>query len=161
VHAAPASSSNTVQGLYDALLGTMKNGRLLGQSGRFTQLEPVIRRSFDLATMARLSVGPSWASMSEAQRQQVTESFGRYISAISRGCCDRCAGEKGGGPGERRTAGGVMEKGKVVRAKGERVKVDSQMRRDGGGGLIPDIYLGGPIREGAPRRSEFGAILKT
>jgi hypothetical protein len=32
--------------------------------------------------MARLSVGPSCASLSEAQRQQVTESFGRYISAI-------------------------------------------------------------------------------
>ena len=62
VHAAPASSSGTVQGLYDALLGTMKSGRTLGQSGRFTQLEPVIRRSFDLPTMARLSVGPSWAA---------------------------------------------------------------------------------------------------
>jgi hypothetical protein len=32
--------------------------------------------------MARLSVGPSWATLTEAQRQQVTESFGRYISAI-------------------------------------------------------------------------------
>jgi phospholipid transport system substrate-binding protein len=82
VHAALSSSGDTVQGLYDALLGTMKNGRTLGQSGRFMQLEPVIRRSFDIAAMARLSVGPSWASLSEAQRQQVTESFGRYISAI-------------------------------------------------------------------------------
>jgi ABC-type transporter MlaC component len=33
--------------------------------------------------MARLSVGSSWATLNEAQRQQVTESFGRYISAIS------------------------------------------------------------------------------
>ena len=53
VHAAPSSSADTVQGLYDALLGTMKNGRTLGQSGRFMQLEPVIRRSFDIAAMAR------------------------------------------------------------------------------------------------------------
>jgi phospholipid transport system substrate-binding protein len=60
VNAAPASSGDTVQGLYDALLSTMKNGRTLGQSGRFTQLEPVIRRSFDIASMARLAVGPSW-----------------------------------------------------------------------------------------------------
>jgi hypothetical protein len=35
VHAAPASSGDTSQGLYDALLVTMKNGRMLGQSGRF------------------------------------------------------------------------------------------------------------------------------
>src|ERR1700758_263144 len=35
-HAAPASGGDTVQRLYDALLSTMKNGRTLGQSGRFT-----------------------------------------------------------------------------------------------------------------------------
>ena len=44
VHAAPASGGDTVQGLHDALLSTMKNGRTLGQSGRFAQLEPVIRK---------------------------------------------------------------------------------------------------------------------
>jgi phospholipid transport system substrate-binding protein len=82
VHAAPASGDDTVQGLYDALLTTMKNGRTLGQNGRFTQLEPVIHRTFDIPSMARLSVGSSWATLTEAQRQQVTESFGRFISAI-------------------------------------------------------------------------------
>jgi hypothetical protein len=41
VHAAPASGGDTAQSLYEALLTTMKNGRALGQSGRFTQLEPV------------------------------------------------------------------------------------------------------------------------
>ena len=50
LHAAPASGGDTVQGLYDALLSTMKNGRILGQNGRFMQLEPVIRRSFDIAS---------------------------------------------------------------------------------------------------------------
>jgi phospholipid transport system substrate-binding protein len=60
----------------------MKSGRALGKSGRFTQLEPVIRRSFDIAAMAQLSVGPIWASLAQAQHQQVTVSFGRYLSAI-------------------------------------------------------------------------------
>jgi hypothetical protein len=63
VHAAPASGGDTVQGLYEALLATMKTGRILGQSGRFAQLEPVIRRTFDIPAMARLSVGPSWAGV--------------------------------------------------------------------------------------------------
>src|ERR1700746_431714 len=70
-NAAPASGGDTVQGLYEALLNTMKNGRTLGQSGRFTQLEPVIRRTFDIASMARLSVGPSWTSLSDGARQHV------------------------------------------------------------------------------------------
>ncbi|HJZ16319.1 MAG TPA: ABC transporter substrate-binding protein, partial [Stellaceae bacterium] len=94
VHAAPVSGGDTVQGLYDALLGTMKNGRILGQSGRFTQLEPVIRRTFDIPSMTRLSVGASWAGLSEAQRQQLTESFGRYISAIYADRFDSYAGQK-------------------------------------------------------------------
>ena len=93
-HAAPPSGSDTVQGLYDVLLSTMKNGRTLGQSGRFTKLEPVIRRTFDIPSMARLSVGSSWASLTEAQRQQVTESFGRYISAIYADRFDNYAGQK-------------------------------------------------------------------
>ena len=73
VHAAPATGGDTVQGLYDALVNTMKNGRTLGQSGRFTQLAPVIRRTFDISSMTRLSVGSSWAGLTEAQRQQVSE----------------------------------------------------------------------------------------
>jgi phospholipid transport system substrate-binding protein len=161
VHAAPASSSDTVQGLYDALLGTMKSGRTLGQSGRFTQLEPVIRRSFDLPTMARLSVGPSWAGMSEAQRQQVTESFGRYISAIYADRFDSYAGQKLEVTGEQPNPGGVMVKSQIVKASGEPVKVDYQMRRDGEGWLISDVYLDGAISEVATRRSEFGGIIRT
>ena len=60
--AVPADGGNTVRGFYDALLSTMKNGRALGQSGRFAQLDPIVRRTFDIAAMARLSVGPSWRS---------------------------------------------------------------------------------------------------
>jgi ABC-type transporter MlaC component len=46
--------------------------------------------------MARLAVGPSWASLTEAQRQQVTKSFGRYMSAIYAGRFDSYAIESGG-----------------------------------------------------------------
>jgi hypothetical protein len=57
--AMPPSGADTVQCLYDALLGAMKSGRTLGQSRRFAQLEHVIRKTFDVPSMAHLSVGPS------------------------------------------------------------------------------------------------------
>jgi phospholipid transport system substrate-binding protein len=161
VAAAGSSGGDTVQGLYDALLNTMKNGRILGQSGRFTQLEPVIRRSFDIATMARLSVGPSWAGLSEAQRQQMTDSFGRYISAIYADRFDSYAGQKLEVTGEQPAPSGVMVKSRIIKADGEPVKVDYMMRRNGESWLISDIYLDGAISEVATRRSEFAAILKT
>jgi len=161
VHAAPSSGGDTVQGLYDALLNTMKNGRTLGHSGRFAQLDPVIRRSFDIAAMARLSVGPSWSGLTEAQRQQVTESFGRYISAIYADRFDSYAGQKLQVTGEQPNPGGVMVKSQIVKANGEPVKVDYMMRRNGDGWLISDIYLEGAISEVATRRYEFAAILRT
>jgi phospholipid transport system substrate-binding protein len=138
----------------------MKSGRSLGQHGRFTRLEPVIRRTFDIATMARLSVGSSWATLSEAQRQQVMESFGRYISAIYADRFDSYAGQKLQVTGEQPAAGGIMVKSQIIKANGEPVNVDYMMRRNGDTWLISDIYLDGAISEVATRRSEFGAILK-
>src|SRR5215468_5265744 len=131
LHAAPPSGGDTVQGLYDALVSTMKNGRALGQSGRFTQLEPVIRRSFDIAAMARLSVGSSWATLTEAQRQQVTDGFARYIAAIYADRFDSYAGQKLEVTGEQPSGAGVMVKSQIIKANGEPVRVDYMMRQNG------------------------------
>ena len=160
VLAAPASVGDTVRGLYDALISAMKNGRSLGQSGRYMQLAPVIRRSFDIATMARLAVGPSWAGLTDPQRQQVSESFGRYMSAIYADRFDSYAGQKFEITGEQPAPAGVMVKSQIIKANGEPVNIDYMMRRNGEAWLISDIYLDGAISEVATRRSEFAAILK-
>ena len=160
VHAATTSGGDTVQGLYDALLSSMKNGRILGQSGRFTQLAPVIRHTFDIASMARLSIGPAWTGLSDAQRQQATESFGRYISAIYADRFDSYNGQKLKVTGEQPAPSGVMVRSQTIKASGEPVKVDYMMRRNGDSWLISDIYLDGVISEVATRRSEFATILK-
>ena len=160
VNAAQASGGDTVKGLYDALLSTMKNARTLGQSGRFAQLDPVIRRSFDIASMARLSVGPSWTGLSEAQRQHASDSYGRYISATYADHFDSYAGQKLEVIGEEPAASGVMVRSRIIKADGEPVKVDYMMRRSGESWLISDIYLDSAISEVATRRSEFAAILK-
>jgi hopanoid biosynthesis associated membrane protein HpnM len=161
VHAAPSSGGDTVQGLYEALVSTMKNGRTLGPSGRFAELQPVIRRSFDIAAMARLSVGLAWAKLSEGQRTQLTDSFGRYISATYADRFDSYAGQKLEVTGEQPAPSGVMVKSQITKASGELVKVDYMMRRNGDSWLISDIYLDGAISEVSTRRSEFAAILKT
>jgi phospholipid transport system substrate-binding protein len=160
-HATLAGGSGTVQGLYDALLSTMKNARVLGGSGRFAQLAPVIRRSFDVATMARLSVGRLWTGLSEAQRQEVTESYGRYISAIYADRFDSYKGQKLEVTGEQAAVFGLLVKSRIVKSDGEPVEVDYLMRRNGEAWLVADIYLDSAISEVAIRRSEFAAILKT
>jgi hypothetical protein len=108
-----------------------------------------------------LSVGSSWVTLSEAQRQQVIESFGRYISAIYADRFDSYAGQKLQVTGEQPAAAGLIVKRHIIKANGEPVNVDYMMRRNGDTWLISDIYLDGAISEVATRRSEFGAILKS
>jgi phospholipid transport system substrate-binding protein len=158
--AASPSGGNTVQGLYDALLSTMKAGPILGQSGRFTQLEPVILRSFDITSMARLTVGPPWASLNDAQRRQMTESFGRYISAVYADRFDSYSGQKLQVTGEQSVPFGLIVKSQIIKANGEPVEVDYMMHSGGSGWLISDIYVDGTISEVATRRSEFAGILR-
>lgn len=159
--AAAAAAGDTVRGLYDNLIVTMKNGGALGESGRYAQLAPVIRRSFDLPVMARLSVGPGWVELTPAQQQQVTESYGRYVSAIYADRFDSYNGQKLQVTGEEPNAGGVMVRSRIIKANGEPVEVDYLMRQEPGGWLIADIYLDGSISEIATRRSEFAAIMRT
>src|SRR5262249_7982341 len=129
VHAAPSSGCDTVKGLYDALLGTMQNGQMPGQIGRFKQADPVIGRSFDLASMARLSIVPSRPRLSDVQHHQVTDSFGRYISAIYADRFDSYVGQKLEVTGEQPAPSGVMVRSQIIKANGEPVKVDYLMRR--------------------------------
>jgi phospholipid transport system substrate-binding protein len=161
VFASPPSGGDTVRPLYDALLGTMKNGRALGRSGRFAQLQPVILQTFDLTTMARLSVGPSWATLTETQRQQMTESFGRYISALYADRFDSYSGQQLEVADEQPATSGIKVRSRIIKSNGEPVEVDYLLRPNGQSWLISDIYLDGAISEVATRRSEFAAILKS
>jgi phospholipid transport system substrate-binding protein len=158
--AVPAGGGEIVQSLYDSLLVTMKNGQTLGQSGRFAQLAPVIRRTFDLPLMARLSVGPVWATLSDAQKQQVTDSYGRYISAIYAERFDSYHGQKLLVTGQDPAPAGVLVRSQIVKADGDPVKVDYLMHQSGDTWLIADIYLDGSISELATRRSEFASIIR-
>src|SRR5215468_7871048 len=75
---AETSPTTVLQGFYDTLLATMKDGPKLAFAGRYSQLKPAIDAAFDLPLMARLSIGPQWQSLSPEQQQQLTASFQEY-----------------------------------------------------------------------------------
>jgi phospholipid transport system substrate-binding protein len=155
------TAGGTVQGLYNSLLLTMRNGATLGGSGRYAQLAPVIRHSFDLPFMARLAFGPGWTGLNPAQQQQVTEGYGRYLSAVYADRFDSYHGQKLDVTGEQQNPYGLIVTSRIVKADGDPVEVDYLMRNDGGSWLIADIYLDGTISEVATHRSEFVDILRS
>ena len=155
-----AGGTETVRSLYDTLLTAMRNGPALGARGRFAQIAPVVRRVFDIPFMTRLAVGPEWASLSEAQRQQVSQAFERYIAAIYAERFDSYSGERLQVTGEQPSAGGTMITSQIVKSNGEPVHINYLMRQNGGVWQIADVYLDGTISELATRRSEFASILR-
>ena len=158
--ALPASGGDIVRAFYATLLGTMKDARTLGESGRYARLEPVILRTFDLPLMTRLAVGPAWSGLRPDQQHQLVQAFGRYLSAVYADRFDRYAGERLRVTGERPAAAGLLVESEIVKSDGTPVSIDYLMRRNGGSWQVADVYLGGTISELATRRSEFAGILE-
>jgi phospholipid transport system substrate-binding protein len=158
--AAASDPQEVAQGFYEVLLSTMRDGRSLGQSGRYARLVPVVNRAFDLAFMARLAVGPSWAALAPAQQQRLTEAFGNYVSATYADRFDTYSGEQLEVTGERPYGSEIMVQTKIVKSNGETTTLDYLMRQNQGAWQISDVYLDGTISQVAVQRSEFSSILR-
>jgi len=156
-----AGGTEAVRSLYSTLLAAMQNGPALGPHGRYAQIEPVVRRVFDIPLMTRLAVGPQWESLTEPQRQQVSQAFARYIAAIYAERFDSYSGERLQVTGEQSSPGGAIITSRIVKSDGEPVNINYLMRDNAGIWQIADVYLDGTISELATRRSEFAAILRT
>ena len=158
--AAASNPQEVTQRFYGVLLSTMRDGRSLGQSGRYARLVPVVNRTFDLAFMARLAVGPSWATLVPAQQQSLTEAFGNYVCATYADRFNSYSGEHLEVTGERPYGSDVMVQTKIVKANGEATTLNYLMRQNQGAWQISDVYLDGTISQVAVQRSEFSAIVR-
>jgi phospholipid transport system substrate-binding protein len=151
---------DNVRGFYDTLLTTMKNGPTLGQSGRYGRLAPVVDRVFDVPFMTRLAMGPSWATLSPAQQQQLIEAFRHYITATYAERFDSYSGQQLQITGERPYNADTIVQTRIVKADGDTTTLNYLMRQNQGSWQISDVYLDGTISQLAVQRSEFQSILR-
>ena len=158
--AAVSDAQDQVRGFYGVLLGTMRDGRTLGESGRYARLAPVVNRTFDIPMMTRLAIGPSWGTLSPAQQQQLLAAFAHYVAATYADRFDTYSGEQLQVTGERPNGNDVMVQTKIAKSNGEATRLDYLMRQDQGSWRISDVYLDGTISQLAVHRSEFHSILQ-
>ena len=158
--AAASDPQDVVRSFYGVLLGNMREGRVLGESGRLARLAPVVDRSFDIPAMTRLAIGPSWASLTPAQQQQLIAAFGHYVAATYADQFDTYSGEQLQVTGERPLGADVVVETWIVKSKGDVTRFDYLLRQDQGGRRISDVYLDGSISQLAVHRSEFHSILR-
>ncbi len=154
-----ADPQDRVRGFYAVLLSTMKNGRSLGESGRYQALAPVVNNLFDVPSMARLAVGPAWDGLTAAQRDQITAAFARYVSATYADRFNSYSGQQLQVTGGQPYADGVIVETRIVKPGEQPVTINYMMRQHQGVWQIADVYLDGTISQVATQRSEFHSIL--
>jgi phospholipid transport system substrate-binding protein len=158
--AAVSNPEDAVRVFYNVLLGNMQQGRMLGESGRYLRLAPIVDRTFDIRLMTRLAVGPAWETLSPAAQQQLQAAFAHYVTATYADQFDSYSGEQLQVSGERPSGTGVMVQTRIVKSNGETTKLDYLMRQDQDSWQISDVYLDGTISQLAVHRSEFYSILR-
>jgi phospholipid transport system substrate-binding protein len=159
--AAAAGPSDTIRSFYGVLLDTMQHATQLGARGRYQKLEPVVFRTFDVPYMARLSIGPGWASLTPEQKKQAAHAYGRYIAAVYATRFDGFSGERLDVIGEQKIKRGTMVQSRIVKSDGEPVSINYMVHDNAVGYQIRDVYVTGTISELATHRSEFATILRT
>ena len=153
-------AAKQVEAFHAALLDVMKRGPELGMMGRYRALEPAVDAAFDFQVMLPFIVGPSWASMSDADHKALIASFRRLTLANYASNFDSY-------DGERFTIDpNVIQRGsdRIVQTtlipKGQKpVPLIYRMRQDGDPWKIIDIFLAGYVSELATRRSDFSATV--
>jgi phospholipid transport system substrate-binding protein len=155
--AASADPQDVVRGFYQVLLGNMRNGGVLGESGRFARLAPLVDRDFDIPAMTRLAVGVTWANLDPTEQQRLIAAFGHYVAATYADQFDSYSGQQLQVTGERPYGPDVMVHTKIVKSNGDSTELDYLMDQ---GGRILDVYLDGSISQLAVHHSEFHSILQ-
>jgi phospholipid transport system substrate-binding protein len=154
---AAADPQGVVRGFYDVLLANMRNGSVLGESGRYARLAPVVDRDFDIPAMTRLAVGVQWATLNPTEQQRLIAAFGHYVAATYADQFDSYSGQQLQVAGERPYGPDMMVQTKIIKSNGDSTRLDYLMDQ---GGRILDVYLDGSISELAVHHSEFHSILQ-
>jgi phospholipid transport system substrate-binding protein len=140
---------------------TMKQAQSLGVQGRYQALAPTLSKTYDIATMTRMAVGPTWNTLQPQQKAALTDAFSRMMIATYAKRFDGFSGETFRITEITDRAADKMVKTQIIQSNGKPVPINYLMRKSGPEWRVVDVYLDGTISELASRRAEFTSILKS
>src|SRR5262249_55494985 len=124
-----AAAPAVIQQFYADLTTVMKEGKRVAFDQRYAQLAPAITRTFDLALMGRLSVGPGWTGPTPDQQRRLTDAFARYTISVWTGRFDEFNGERFEvEPTPEPNANRVMVRSRIIKTDGEKVTLNYMMQ---------------------------------
>jgi phospholipid transport system substrate-binding protein len=163
--AAPAYAVGTPDQAIDVLnaklLATMKQAQALGVQGRYQALQPILSKTYDIPSMTRMAVGPTWDTLQPGQKAALTDAFSRMMIATYAKRFDGFSGETFKITEVSNRASDKMVKTQIIQSNGKPVPINYLMRKSGPDWKVVDVYLDGTISELASRRAEFSSILRS
>lgn len=153
-----------VHALDAGLLASMKAGVRAGVTGRAAQIGPVVDRSFDIALMTRLAVGPAWTSFAPADQAALVAAFRRLTVNTYARNFDGFSGQSFTvNPQVEARAGDRLVRTTFDDPSGTPVAIAYRLRQNAGQGTggwrIIDVFYKS-ISQLTTRRSDFALILQ-
>ena len=154
------SASDVVRGFQSELLSVMKNANELGYEGRYGKLEPLVKKSHDLRSIARIVVGRAWKKLGDKQRRDFVDTFGRLSIATYAYKFDGYSGEAFKFVAETNTSrGDKLVRTVLIKSDGDEISFDYILRRRDGHWLIINIVADG-VSDLALKRSEYTGVIR-
>ena len=161
VSAGDRGATEVVGKLHTTLLATMKDGDKIGYQGRFDQLAPVIKSSFDMPFISRTAVGKYWETFNGHQRSRFVEAFTQLSIATYAANFDSYSGEHFKTISEKEVDGGrILVQSQLIKSDGGQVQLDYLLHRTGSQWRIINIIAEG-VSDLALKRADYSAFLKS
>ena len=146
-----------VRGFYDALTASMKMGG--SAKGRYDKLRPAVEKAFDLPAMTATAIGPSFATMPDADKKALIEAFTRMTVANYAKNFDSYGGETFTVEPASIARGNDPFVKRVMKTKSEGIAFNYRIHQVGSDWKVTDVYLAGNISQMAQKRSDFASTL--
>ncbi len=151
-----ADVSAPIAALNAGLVQIMKAGRKVPFSQRFDLFAPIVDRAFDLTGILRVSVGQSWAKMTEQEHAELQKVFRQYTVASWVANFDEFNDDRFEILPELRAVGtDQVVATRLTAASGEVTKLDYVMRQTDTGWRAIDVLYNGTISNVVKQRSDF------
>ena len=158
--ASDRGATEVVGKLHTTLLAAMKDGDKIGYQGRFDQLAPVIKSSFDMPFISRTAVGKYWETFNGHQRSKFVEAFTQLSIATYAANFDSYSGEHFKTISEKEVGGGrILVQSQLIKSDGGQVQLDYLLHRTGSQWRIINIIAEG-VSDLALKRADYSAFLK-
>jgi len=142
------------------LLAVMKAGQTTPFPRRFTMLDPVIGRVFNLPRILSMVVGFDWPDIAAAQRQKLLVVFRQYTVASYVANFKSYNGQQFRIlPGLRAVGSEQVVTTEIVPQNGSPTRIDYVMLPAGNSWQATDVLLDGTISQVAVQRSDFQSVL--